>query len=75
MTSFAELYVFLYTVVLLCVLVCFNLLSNKQYVLGDYSTLICFKLLSAKQSYVLGDCPIPDITTYILSLLHFIRNI
>ena len=45
-------------------LVCFNLLSNKQYVLGDYSTLLCFKLLSAKQSYVLGDCPILDITIH-----------
>ena len=75
MTPFAELYVFLYKVVLLCMLVCFNLLSNKQYVLGDYSTLLCFKLLSAKQSYVLGDCPILDITTHILLLLHIIRNI
>ena len=75
MTPFAELYVSLYMVVLLCMLVCFNLLSNKQYVLGAYSTLICFKLLSAKQSYVLGDCPILDITTYILSLLHIIRNV
>ena len=56
-------------------LVCFNLLSNKQYVVGDYSTLIRFKLLSAKQSYGLGDCPILDITTYILSLLQIIHNI